>query len=84
MRDDDHHRAEYLDDIDVDQYPTIDVTGHHYVLVEYVDRPFVIVNNDRPRTHDDHGRRLYHDDGTPVHPSVIIFDDPYSAGDEVT
>lgn len=37
-------------DFDVDNYPTIDVTGHHYVLIKHFDRPFVIVNNDAPST----------------------------------
>jgi hypothetical protein len=33
-------------DFDVDNYPTIDVSGHHYILVERADFPFVIVNDD--------------------------------------
>jgi hypothetical protein len=33
-----------------DDYPTLDVTGHHYVVVGYVDRPFVIVNHDHDRS----------------------------------
>lgn len=33
-------------DFNVDDYPTVNVTGHHYVLVERADNPFVIVNND--------------------------------------
>jgi hypothetical protein len=44
--DDDHGRADFeYGDFNVDDYPTVDVTGHHHVLV-LVDEPFVIVNND--------------------------------------
>jgi hypothetical protein len=32
-------------DDDLDHYPTLDVTGHHYVVVHHFDRPFVIVNH---------------------------------------
>jgi hypothetical protein len=60
--DDDHGRIIVLN---VDEFPTLDVTGHHHVVVRIADHPpFVIVNNDytpRSADHDD-GSREYHDD----------------------
>jgi len=62
---------------DLDDYPTLDVTGHHYVVVDHIDRPIVIVNHDAATVRglraqhgggavdfdDDIGRTHYYGDG---------------------
>ena len=60
---------------DLNDYPTLDVSGHEYVIVEHVERPFVLVTHDaatvrglraeHPRRGDDDdiGRTHYYGDG---------------------